>query len=374
MSEIMKVQFFDYSRVYSTEAERYDNVLKDVLYRSDFIMRDDLAKFEKKLASFVGVKHAIGVANGTDAIWLSLLAVGIKPTDEIIIPSHTYVATAGAVKMIGAIPILADCGEDHLINPESVESLITERTKAIIPVQLNGRTAVMEPLFELSQKYNLILVEDEAQGLGSKYKGKMAGSFGIAGTYSFFPAKVLGCFGDGGAVVTDDDNVAIKVRRMRDHGRDVQGKIRMWGYNSRLDNIQAAILLEKFRTFERDINHRRKIASIYSEHFKDIKEIISPPSPNDEGSKHYNTFQNYEIEVESRDNLRSYLAEHNIDTIIQWGGKPLHGLTALGLHGKDLSRTELLFKRAVLLPMNQYMYLNEAEYVAQKVREFYGAK
>ena len=190
--------------------------------------------------------------------WHSLL-VGVKSGDEVIIPSHTYVATAGAVKTIGAIPVLADCDDTHLLDPQSVlEKVNTTSAKAIIPVQLNGRTAKMEPLLEIARQHNLIMVEDSAQGLGSRYKGKMAGTFGIAGTYSFFPAKVLGCFGDGGAVITDNDSIAGTVRMLRDHGRDETGEICCWGFNSRLDNIQAAILLEKMKTFDRDITHRRK--------------------------------------------------------------------------------------------------------------------
>jgi len=367
----MKVPFFDYTRVYASEGPRYDAVLKDVLYRSDFIMRQDLLAFEKELAQYIGVRHVIGVANGTDAIWLALLAGGIKPGDEVIMPSHTYVATAGAARTIGAIPVLVDCGDDHLIDPKSVNSVVSTTSKALIPVQLNGRTAKMDPLMDIARQNNLIIVEDSAQGLGSRYKGRMAGTFGLAGTYSFFPAKVLGCFGDGGAVVTDNDNVAEKIRLLRDHGRDEKGNIRCWGFNSRLDNIQAAILFEKLKTFDRDISQRRKIAKLYHEGLSDIHSLLLPAAPEEEPD-HFDTYQNFEVEVtESRDELREFLANEGVGTIVQWGGKALHQMKELGFKEKNLPRTDLLFQRAIMLPMNQYLSEIEAEYVIYKIREFY---
>lgn len=369
-SRKMKVSFFDYSRVYASEGSRYDSVLKDVLYRSDFILRHDLQNLEKELAQYIGIGHVIGVANGTDAIWLALLAAGIKPGDEVILPSHTYVATAGAVKTIGGIPVLADCGDDHLIDPKSVKNAISANTKAFITVQLNGRTAKMEPLIDIADQYNLTIVEDSAQGLGSRYKGKMAGSFGTAGTYSFFPAKVLGCFGDGGAVVTNNDNIAEKIRLLRDHGRDQKGVIHCWGFNSRLDNIQAAILLEKLKTFDRDIARRRQIAKLYHQGLNDIPSLILPEAP-DKDPEHFDTYQNFEMEViEKRDKLREFLAKEGVGTIIQWGGKALHQIKELNFREINLPRTNLLFQRAIMLPMNQYLTDIEVEYVIGKVREF----
>lgn len=366
----MRVPFFDYTRVYRSEAERYDRVMSDVLNRSDFILRDDLVKFEAALAEYTGVRHAIGVGNGTDAIWISLLAVGVRPGDEVVLPSHTYVATAGAVNLVGAVPVLVDCGDDHLIDPMAVERAITQRTRAIIPVQLNGRTAKMEPLMEIAARTGTPIVEDSAQGLGSTYKGKMAGTFGKAGTYSFFPAKVLGCFGDGGAIVTNDDELGRAMRCYRDHGRDSDGVVRSWGVNSRLDNVQAAILLEKFRTFSRDLERRRSIARIYRSLLGAVPQLLLPPGP-DDSDDHYDTFQNYEVEAESRDELREFLTDRGVGTIIQWGGTAVHQIEALGLSSFNLPRTELLFRRAVLLPMNQYMTDDEASHVGETVGEFY---
>ncbi|OVE79871.1 cell wall biogenesis protein, partial [bacterium I07] len=259
----MKIPFFDYPKLYKNYNKTIDISLKAVLEKGAFILQTELIQFEETLASYCRVKHAIGVANGTDALWLSLMAVNIGKGDEVIVPSHTYIASPASIKFVGAKPVLAECSEDHLIDPDKIESLITSKTKAIMPVQLNGRTAQMDKLIKLASKYDLIIIEDSAQGLGSQFKGKMAGTFGLTGTYSFYPAKVLGCFGDGGAVVTNNDGIAKKIKLLRDHGRDDDGEIQTWGFNSRLDNIQAAILLAKMKSFPQELERRREIANLY---------------------------------------------------------------------------------------------------------------
>ncbi|MDK2773363.1 MAG: DegT/DnrJ/EryC1/StrS family aminotransferase, partial [Flavobacterium sp.] len=258
-----KIPFFDYPKLYLSQKNRMNKVINSVIRRGAYILQDDLIAFEDKLAEYTNSKYAIGVANGTDAIWLSLLAADIGSGDEVIVPSHTYIASPAAIKFVGAEPILAECAIDHLLDSNDIQKRITSKTKAIMPVQLNGRTCEMDKIQKIADENNLLIIEDAAQGLGSLYKNRMAGTFGLAGTYSFYPAKVLGCFGDGGAVVTDDDNIYQKVYEMRDHGRDNSGEHVSWGFNSRLDNLQAAILLEKFKTFEDDIRLRRKIASLY---------------------------------------------------------------------------------------------------------------
>ena len=197
-------------------------------------MQEELFSFEKNLANYLGVKHAIGMADGTMSILASLIASGIKNGDEVIVPSHTFVASAAAINHAGATPILIDCKQDHLIDHKKIENLITKNTKAIMPVQLNGRVTAMDPILELANKYNLKIIEDSCQALGAKYNNKFAGTFGSAGSFSFYPAKTLGCFGDGGAVITDDDVIAEKVKIFRDHGRDPKdGEVKMYGYNAR---------------------------------------------------------------------------------------------------------------------------------------------
>src|SRR5687768_720194 len=195
------IPFFPYSQLFTAQEKELTDVMVGVCRRGAYILQQDCRDLEANLAKFANVKHAFGLANGTDAIIIGLKAVGIGPGDEVILPSHTYVATAAAVHFVGAKPVLAECGPDHMLDAADVARRITPRTKAIMPVQLNGRTCDMDALQALASSRKLMLVEDAAQALGSKFNGRAAGTFGMFGTISFYPAKVLGCFGDGGAVV-----------------------------------------------------------------------------------------------------------------------------------------------------------------------------
>ncbi len=332
-------------------------------------MQKDLFEFETKLAEYLGVKHAIGVADGTMALLLSLRSIGLNQGDEVIVPSHTFVASAAAIHHAGAIPVLADCGTDHLIDPVSIENKITKRTKVIMPVQLNGRTAKMDEIEKIAHDNNLVIIEDSCQALGSKYKGKYAGTFGKAGTFSFFPAKTLGCFGDGGAVVTDSDDVANNVRLLRDHGRDENGEVVTWGYNARLDNLQAAILKFKLSFYDEEISIRRELAQRYDKNLRDIAQITLPPVPDD--SDHFDIFQNYEIEAEQRDDLREYLRKNGVGTIMQWGGKTIHQFEKLDLVSESLEYTHKMTSRFLMLPLHTALRHSEVDYICSKIREFY---
>ena len=344
-------------------------ILLDVMRRGAFILQKDLTEFEANLAKFVGAKYAFGVANGTDALIIALRAAGIKPGDEVILPSHTYIATAAAVHFVGATPVLVECGTDHLIDPASVKAAVTPKTRAIMPVQLNGRTSDMEALQKIADEHNLLIIEDAAQGLGSKYKGQCAGTFGAAGTFSFYPAKVLGCFGDGGAIVTNDDAVAEQVMLLRDHGRNEEGLIVEWGFNSRLDNLQAAILNFKLGTFPQDIERRREIARRYQAGLSEISDLVLPPDP-DSDSNHYDVYQNYEIESSHRDALKDHLKKDGIGTIIQWAGKAVHQFEDLKFN-VSLPFTEKMFERCLMLPMNTSLSDEDIEYICASIRHFY---
>ena len=192
------IPFFRYPHVFGQQREEILAAMLRVMDRGAFILQSDLEEFEAALAAYLPVGHAIGVANGTDALIIALRAVGVAAGDEVILPSHTYVASAASVHFAGATPVLVECGADHLIDPASVEAAVTSRTRAIMPVQLNGRTCDMDALQAIADRHHLVIVEDAAQGLGSRYKGRRAGTFGAASGFSFYPAKVLGCFGDGG--------------------------------------------------------------------------------------------------------------------------------------------------------------------------------
>jgi dTDP-4-amino-4,6-dideoxygalactose transaminase len=279
------------------------------------------------------------------------------------------VASAAAVHHAGGTPVLADCGSDHLIDPTSVAASIGPRTRGIMPVQLNGRTAAMEPLLELAERHGLFVVEDACQALGSRYKGRFAGTFGIAASISFYPSKTLGCFGDGGAVVTNDDKMAARVRLLQDHGRGSDGMVSCWGFNSRLDNVQAAILGIKLKKYDSYVARRRDIARLYDTRLRETEELHLPPAP-DSDPNHFDIFQNYEIEADNRDALRAHLEQRGVRTIMQWGGKTIHQFEALGL-GKSLPYTERMTQRFMLLPMNTALSDSDVTYICDCIEEFY---
>ena len=367
----MKIPFFNYSALFKRDEDEIMALVRDVLSRGAFILQKDLEEFEATLQRFLKVKFAFGVADGTNALILALRAAGVGPGKEVIVCSHTYVATAASVHFVGATPVLVECGPDHMIDPKAVERAVTRRTRAIMPTQLNGRTAGMNELQRIADRSGLIIIEDAAQALGSRYKGKHAGTFGLAGTFSFYPAKLLGCFGDGGAVVTDDDTIAEKLFLYRDHGRNKDGEVVTWGTNCRLDNLQAAILNWKLKTFEKEIDRRREIASAYHDALKDIEDIVPPPPPVMEGD-HFDVYQNYEIESGRRDELKSYLSEHGIGTIIQWGGKAVHQLKGLGFEGVRLPLTEKMTGRFLMLPMHTALSDDDISHICRAIRRFYG--
>jgi dTDP-4-amino-4,6-dideoxygalactose transaminase len=368
---IRTVPFFNYQKAFTADEAQYVAIFRDVLRRGAFIMQRDLEEFEARLASYLGVRHAFGMANCTDALIIALRASGIGPGDEVIFPSHTMVASPSSAFFVGATPVAVDCGPDHLIDAASIEKAVTKKTKAIMPVQLNGRTADMDAITAVAKQHGLIVVEDSAQGLGSKFKGKFAGTFGVAGTFSFYPAKILGCFGDGGALVTDDDEVARLTRLYRDHGRNVQtGEVEQWGLNSRLDNLQAAILDFQFKDYHKIIDRRRAIASLYQQELGGVKQLTLPPAPGSDPD-HYDTYQNYEIEADRRDELKAFLKDRGIGTLIQWGGKAVHQFRALGFK-VSLPNTERMFQRCLMIPMNLTVSDDDARYVAAVIREFYG--
>jgi dTDP-4-amino-4,6-dideoxygalactose transaminase len=364
------IPFFNYKEAFAAREAEYVEIFRDILRRGAFIQQRDLVDFEQRLASYLGVKHAIGVGNATDGLVFAWKAAGLKEGDEVIFPSHTMVASPASVVHAGGVPVPVDCGPDHLIDPDTIEKAITPRTRAIMPVQLNGRTANMDRLEAIARKHGLFILEDSAQALGSKFKGRFAGTFGRAGVFSFYPAKILGCFGDGGAVVTNDDRVAEVVHLLRDHGRSGT-EVVQWGYNSRLDNLQAAILDLQFQDYGSIISHRRALAARYQELLGGVRQLHLPPAP-DANPDHFDVYQNYEVEAEDRDRLRAFLSEHGVGTIIQWGGKAVHQFEGLKLTGA-LPYTERMFTRCFMLPMNMTLGLEDVDYIAGVIRKFYGA-
>jgi dTDP-4-amino-4,6-dideoxygalactose transaminase len=363
------IPFFNYKGAFTAREDEYTAIFRDIIHRGAFIQQRDLRQFEQHLADYLGVKHAIGVGNATDGLVMAWRAAGLAPGDEVIFPSHTMVASPASIAHAGGVPVPVDCGPDHLIDPDTIEAAITERTKAIMPVQLNGRTADMDRIQQIADEHDLFIIEDSAQALGSKFKGRFAGTFGRAGVFSFYPAKILGCFGDGGAVVTDDDAIASTVLLLRDHGRNDAGEVVTWGFNSRLDNLQAAILDLQFSDYASIISHRRALAASYERNLADLQQLQLPPAPDSED--HFDVYQNYEIQADKRDELRAYLSKNGVGTILQWGGKPVHQYAGLGLR-RELPNTDRLFQRCLMLPMNMMVATDDVEYICSHIRLFYG--
>ncbi|MFH0791990.1 MAG: DegT/DnrJ/EryC1/StrS family aminotransferase [bacterium] len=369
-----KVPFVNYSLQYKKIKKRIDKTMADVLNRGDLILRKDTEEFEKKLADFIGVKYAVGLNSGTDALFFSLLACGIKKGDEVITVSHTFVASIATIVQAGGKPILVDVGNDYVMDTGKLEKVIGPKTKFIIPVHLNGRMVDMEKVMAIAKKYNLIVIEDAAQSIGAKYKMKklgwrVGGSIGLTGCFSFYPAKILGCFGDGGAITTNNQDIAQKVRLLRDHGQETKTNIVCYGWNSRLDNLQAAVLNVKLAYLSDWIKRRREIAKIYSHMLTGIKEIKLPPEI-DSDPNYFDVFQNYVICAERRNELYNYLKENGVETLIK-DRVANHCQPGLNLSRFKLPVSEHLANEVISLPMYPELTNQQVGYVVKCIVGFY---
>ena len=364
-----KIPFFEYARLWNDYKRDYISIIDKVASFGGFILQKELSDFEVELAKFTGANYSVGVGNATDAMEIFLEAIGLKKGDEIIISSHTMLATASAIRVAGGIPIPVDIGDDNLICAKSIEEAITSNTVGIMPTQLNGRVCDMDSIIKIANKHSLFIVEDAAQGLGARYKGQHAGTFGLASCISFFPAKVLGCFGDAGVVLVNDKNLFHKIFQIHDHGRDIDGEVKRWGRNSRLDNLQAAILSHKLKIYNQVVERRRAVAQMYQDQLGGLDELKLPPPPSNT-SNHFDIYQNYELTANNRDELKKYLSEKNIGTLIQWGGKGIHQFEQLGFTQK-LPNTDKFFKRCIMLPMNIFISDEDVKYICNSIKSFY---
>jgi dTDP-4-amino-4,6-dideoxygalactose transaminase len=364
------VPFFNYPALIKQNEKEVRAKMEEVLTRGAFIHQKENWDFEKNLASFLKVKHAFGVANGTDGLIIALKCAGIREGDEVILPSHTFSATAAAVALTGGKPVLCEIGPDHMTDPKHMASLVTAKTKFLMPVQLNGRTCDMDAIQEIAHKHKLSIVEDAAQALGSTWKGQSAGSFGKAGMFSFYPAKVLGAFGDAGALITNDDEMAEKIFLMRDHGRNRDGVMVAWGMNSRLDNLHAGVLDVQLKHYPEVMKRRREIAAMYNEALGNISEITLPPAPNSD-KNHFDIYQNYEIEADRKMELKAFLQENGVGTLLQWGGRAIHQHPGMGFDNVKLPVTERMTARFIMLPINMATTDEDIAYVCETIRRFY---
>jgi dTDP-4-amino-4,6-dideoxygalactose transaminase len=363
-----KVPFVDPRTHYARMKQEIDGAITECLTKGDLVYRQQLRDFEANLAAVVGVKYAVGLNSGYHALHFALLGAGIGPGDEVITVAHTFVATVSAIVHCGAKPVLVEIGADHNMDPDAAERAITPRTKALLPVHLNGRVCRMDRILSLAQRHGLVVIEDAAQALGATFRGKRAGSFGAAGCFSFYPFKILGGFGDGGAITTNDPHIARMASLLRYNGEDREtGEYHYHGYTALLDNVQAAVLDVKLRYLPQWIEHRRSIADLYRRGLEGLPGLSLPHFPGDD---HFDVFQNYVVCTPQRDRLRAYLKENGVETLVHWP-KPMWAHKGLGLDDPHLPETERLCREVLSLPMSAETTPEQVEFIVRCIREFF---
>jgi dTDP-4-amino-4,6-dideoxygalactose transaminase len=362
----MNVPFLDLKRQYDSIKEEIDQAVSGVLAHAKFIMGPEVKAFEEKVAEYCGAKSAVGVASGTDALLLSLRACGVGPGDEVITTDFSFFATAGVITRLGATPVYVDIDPDtYNIDPGQIEKSITPKTKAIMPVHLYGQCADMDPIMDVAKRHNLKVVEDAAQAIGSKFKGKKAGTLGHFGCFSFFPSKNLGAAGDGGMIVTSDPKMDELLRMLRVHGAKPKYYHSIVGYNSRLDTLQAAILEVKLKYLDGWTQKRREHAKVYNQAFAGSG-IITPK----EEEFNYHIYHQYTIAVKNRDGLREVLKEKQIGHDVYYP-VPLHlqeCYRSLGYKEGDLPVTEAKSREVVSIPIYPELTAEEQSYVIETIK------
>lgn len=363
-----QVPFVDPRKHYRNLKSLIDSAIEDCLSNGDLIDRHQLRDFEKHLAAFVGVKFAVGVSSGYHALELTLRAAEIGPGDEVITVAHTFVATISAIVNVGARPVLVDVLSDYNMDPAAFGAAITKRTKAVIPVSLNGRSCQMDRIMSIADAHNVKVIEDAAQALGAEFGQKKSGSFGLVGTASFYPFKLLGGFGDGGAVTTNDPEIARRVRLLRYNGEDRDsGEYHFHGVTGLLDNLQAAVLDAKLQILPKWIEHRRAIANLYREGLQDLTDL---QLPHFEEKNQRDAYQNYVVRSKHRDLLRAHLTSRGIETLVHWP-KPVWRHCGLGLENPGLPETEKICGEVVSLPMSAETTADQVELVVAAIQDFY---
>ncbi|MBI4101676.1 MAG: DegT/DnrJ/EryC1/StrS family aminotransferase [Candidatus Nealsonbacteria bacterium] len=368
-----KVRFVNPQKQYQDHKKEFSRTFDDVLSRGDLICRKDLAEFEEKIAKYVGVKYAVGLNSGTDALSLAMEAAGIRQGDEVITVGHTFLASISVIYHQRAKAVLIDVGQDFNMNPDLIEKAITKKTRAIEPVHLNGRVCDMDKIMAIAKKHNLIVIEDAAQALGAKFKvrqgqWKMAGSFGLAGCFSMYPFKALGAFGDAGVLTTNDKKMARDVTRLRYNGEDRQTrKFYSHGRTALLDNLQAAFLSVKMKYFPEWVERRRAIAKIYYQELKDLPSVVLPQFAD---PRFRDSYQNYAIRAEKRDHLKKYLAEKGVETLISWD-IPMYRQPVMMPNKIRLPETEKICRQVLSLPMYPELTDEQVRFVAKRIRQFY---
>jgi dTDP-4-amino-4,6-dideoxygalactose transaminase len=364
----LKIPFVDLNIQYKNLKKEFDNAIFSVIEKTAFINGPDVAAFEKEFAQYIGVKHAISVGNGTDAIEFALMGFGIGKGDEIITVPNTYIATCEGIHAVGAKPVFVDIDPStYNIDVSKIEEKITKKTKAILPVHLYGQTALMDDILAIAKKHNLVVLEDTCQSHGSKYKGKRAGSIGDAAAFSFYPGKNLGCYGDGGLIATNNDELAQKIRLLKDHGQIAKSLHEVVGYNSRLDTIQAAILRVKLKHLDEWNKKRREAASIYAKLLKKLNITTPTIHPDTEP-----VFHLFVIQHDNRDGLCKYLEKNGVSCGIHYP-LPIHFQNAfknLKYKPGSFPNVEKVVPRILSLPMFPEITKEQIEYTVGLIEKY----
>lgn len=366
-TEIENIPFIDLAQQHRYLKNELLSAVDKVLDHGQFILGPEVKSFERCFADFCGVTYAVGVDNGTSALILTLRALGIGDGDEVITVPNSFLATASCITAVGAKPVFVDVRGDLNIDPSKIECAITERTKAIIPVHLTGRPAEMGQITAIANKYGVYVIEDSAQASGAKYFGQKTGSFGIAGCFSLHPLKVLSAVGDAGIITTNDSGLYERLLILRNHGLRSRDECEVWSINSRLDTIQAAMLLVKMRYFDKWIEVRRAIAAYYREQ---LREYAAVP---EEMPHEFSVYQTFIIQAERRDELQKYLLARHIETKVHYP-IPLHlqeAAEGLGYATGAFPVTENLAETILSLPIYPELTQIQIERVISAIREFY---
>lgn len=372
----LNIQMVDLKSQYLKIKNQVDSAINGVLENTQFINGEHVKGFQSELANYMGVKHVITCANGTDALQIAMMGLGLKPGDEVITPSFTYIATTEVVALLGLKPVFVDCDPNTFnISIKEIEKAITSKTKAIVPVHLFGQSCDMKAILKIAKENELFVIEDNAQAIGSDYFGlaetKKTGTIGNVGCTSFFPSKNLGCYGDGGALMTNDDQLAEKLRMIANHGQSKRYYHDIVGCNSRLDNLQAAVLRIKLKELDSYILNRRKAADYYDQHLDGVEELSVPFR--DDNSNH--VFHQYTLKLNdelNRDKLIRYLASKNIPAMVYYP-VPAHQqkmFSSIPATFNTMNNTEWLSKRVFSLPMHTELNTKQQNYIIDNILNF----
>lgn len=365
----MKVPFHDIRQRYAEEREEILACIDRVLALGHVFLSEEVDAFEAAVCAYTGARHCVTLNSGTDALMTGLWALGVKRGDEVITSPVSFIASAGAIAHIGAVPVFADVRDDQNIDPEQIERKITSRTRAILPVHWSGRIADMDAINDIARRHNLVVVEDAAQAMGARYRGRHGGTLATCGAVSAHPHKIMAAMGDGGFLLTSDTDVARRVRIFRNHGREARDNAEMFGVNSRMDALQAEVLKFRLSRLDAIIEQRRRNVALYRRLLKPGPLYIPP-----ESGEVFHPYMMFLVQADDRDRLHAHLEQQGVQTRIYYG-TPLHLHEAsqkLGYKRGDFPVAERQCERVLALPHAQHLGEEQITYVAEQVNRFYG--